>query len=213
MAKVYGWMMGALAISALVAWHAANSEAYIQFMYQNSFAFFAMLIAELGLVIYLVARLQKMTLQSAIISFLLYSVLTGLTMATIIALYTPASVAKTFVIAASMFGAMGLYGYTTKRDLSAWGGFLFMSLIGIIIASIINIFFTSHMLGWIINYAGVIVFSGLTAYDHQKLKHIGAMGHEGDMLGKMAILGALTLYLDFINLFLFLLRIVGGGRD
>lgn len=212
MSKVYGWMTGALAISALVAWRAANYEPYTNYIMSHSNTLFIMMIAEIGLVIYLAARIHKMSLQSAIVAFVLYSVFNGLTFATIFFIYPVASIAKTFVITAGMFGVMGLYGYTTKKDLSGWGGFLYMSLIGIIIASVVNMFLGSHMLDWIVTYAGVILFSGLTAYDHQKLKHIGAMGHEGSMLGKMVILGALTLYLDFINLFLFLLRIF-GGRD
>lgn len=212
MSKVYSWMTAALAVSALTAWQAASSSAYMNLIAAKPMIFYGMLIAELVLVIFLSARIHAMSLTSAIVSFLAYSVITGLTLSTIFLVYTPASIAKTFIISAGVFGTMSLYGYVTKRDLTSWAGFLFMSLIGIIIASVVNMFLHSFMIDWIVTYAGVIIFIGLAAYDTQKLKHIGATGLEGDMLGKMAIMGALTLYLDLINLFLFLLRIF-GRRD
>lgn len=145
---------------------------------------------------------------------MLYSVLTGLTISVVLAAYTMVSVASTFFITAAMFGALSVYGYTTKRSLSGMGNFLFMALIGLIIASIVNIFMKSSALYWVITYAGVLIFAGLTAYDTQKLKEIGANVDENDKetMRKTSILGALTLYLDFINLFLMLLRIFGDRR-
>jgi len=212
MSKVYSWMTLALVVSASAAWIAGHNAAFISLITGNMLIFYGMIIAELGLVIFLSARIQKMSLATAMISFIAYSLLTGLTLSTIFMIYTATSIAKTFVITAGVFGTMSLYGYTTKKDLTSWGGFLIMSLIGIIIASVVNIFLHSPMIEWIVTYAGVIIFIGLTAYDTQKLKHIGASGFSGDNLGKMAIMGALTLYLDLINLFLFLLRIF-GSRD
>lgn len=146
--------------------------------------------------------------------FMLYSVLTGLTISVVLAAYTMESVAGTFFITAAMFGALSVYGYTTKRSLSGIGNFLFMALIGLIIASIVNIFMKSSALYWVITYAGVLIFAGLTAYDTQKLKEMGAQidVEDKESMRKLAILGALNLYLDFINLFLMLLRIFGDRR-
>jgi len=212
MSKVYGWMAGALGISAAVAWWAANSPAFIQMISQTPAIMYGLIIGELILVISLVALLKRMSLGMAIFAFLGYAVLTGLTLSTIFMIYTAASIAKTFIVTAGVFGAMSIYGYTTKKDLSSWGSFLIMSLIGLVIASLVNMFLNSHMIEWITTYAGIIIFTGLTAWDTQKLKYFGAMGAEGDSLSKMAILGALTLYLDFINLFLHLLRVFGNRR-
>jgi len=212
MSKVYGWMAGALGISAAVAWWAANSPAFIEMITKTPAIMYGMIIGELILVIGLVAMLKRMSLGMAIFAFLGYAVLTGLTLSTIFMIYTSASIAKTFIVTAGVFGAMSIYGYTTKKDLTSWGSFLIMSLIGLVIASLVNMFLNSYMIEWITTYAGIIIFTGLTAWDTQKLKYFGAMGAEGDMLGKMAILGALTLYLDFINLFLMLLRVFGNRR-
>lgn len=212
MSKVYGWMAGALSISAAVAWWAANSPAFIDMITKTPAIMYGLIFGELILVIGLVAMLKRMSLGMAIFAFLGYAVLTGLTLSTIFMIYTAASIAKTFIVTAGVFGAMSIYGYTTKKDLTSWGSFLIMSLIGLVIASLVNMFLNSHMIEWITTYAGIIIFTGLTAYDTQKLKYFGAMGAEGEMLGKMAILGALTLYLDFINLFLMLLRVFGNRR-
>ena len=210
---VYRWMAGALALSALVAWKAANSPFFIDLLTKKQGIFWIIVIAQFGLVIALAAWVQKMSVRAAIISFLSYAILTGLTLSTIFLVYTTASIAKTFVVTAGMFGAMSLYGYTTKKDLSGWGSFLFMSLIGIIIASIVNIFLHSHMIEWITTYAGIIIFAGLAAYDNQRLKAYAQIDPSGsETAQKMAIYGALVLYLDFINLFLYLLRVL-GNRD
>ncbi len=212
MTKVYGWMSAALALSALVAWKAANSTAFMEMLMANRGLFYGMIIGEFVLVIALAGWVQRMKLTTAIIAFMAYALLTGLTLSTIFLVYTTASIGKTFVVTGGMFGVMSLYGFTTKKDLTSWGSFLIMSLIGLVIASVVNLFLHSHMLEWIITYAGIIIFVGLTAWDTQKLKRIGSMGHKGEVLGKLAILGALTLYLDFINLFLLLLRVMGDRR-
>ena len=210
--KVYSWMAGALALSALVAWKAANSPAFIEMVMQKPYILYGMIIGELVLVIALAGWIRKMSLGAAIFAFLTYSVLTGLTLSTVLLVYTAASVSKVFVITAGLFGTMAIYGYTTKKDLTSWGSFLIMALVGIIIASIVNIFLGSHMMDWIITYAGIIIFLGLAAYDNQKLKTLAFSASDSEGFSKLAILGALTLYLDFINLFLFLLRAFGDRR-
>jgi FtsH-binding integral membrane protein len=210
--KVYSWMAGALALSALVAWKASNTPAYIEYIIQHPFALYGMIIGELVLVIALAGWVRKMSLGVAIFAFLGYSLLTGLTLSTVLLVYTAASVSKVFVITAGLYGTMAVYGYATKKDLSSWGSFLIMSLIGIIIASIVNIFLNSYMIEWIVTYAGIIVFLGLTAYDNQKLKALAFSAGDSESFAKLAILGALILYLDFINLFLFLLRAFGDRR-
>jgi len=212
MSKVYGWMAGALSVSAGIAWMAAHSPTFIEMITQKPGIMYGMMIGELVLVIVLVSLVKRMSLGAAIFAFLGYSILTGLTLSMIFMVYTEASIAKTFIITGGVFGAMSIYGYTTKKDLTSWGSFLIMSLIGLVIASLVNLFLHSYMIDWITTYAGIIIFVGLTAWDTQKLKYFGAMGMEGDMLGKIAILGALTLYLDFINLFLHLLRAFGDRR-
>ena len=212
MSKVYGWMAGALAISAIVAWFSANTPGFMEILMSNRALFYGMMIGELVLVIALAGWVQKMRLTTAIFAFIGYSVLTGLTLSSIFLIYTSASIFKTFIITGGVFGVMSVYGYITKKDLTSWGSFLIMSLIGMLLASFVNLFLHSYMIEWITTYAGIIIFTGLTAWDTQKLKAYGAMGVKGDMLGKMAILGALTLYLDFINLFLSLLRAFGDRR-
>jgi hypothetical protein len=212
MSKVYSWMAGALAISALVAWSTANTPGFMDTLMANPVLFYGMMIGELVLVIALAGWVQKMSLTTAIIAFLAYSVLTGLTLSSIFLVYTSASIFKTFLITGGVFGVMSVYGYVTKKDLTSWGSFLIMSLIGMVLASLVNLFLHSQMIEWITTYAGIIIFTGLTAWDTQKLKRFGSMGMEEDMLGKMAIFGALTLYLDFINLFLSLLRAFGNRR-
>jgi FtsH-binding integral membrane protein len=146
----------------------------------------------------------------ATLLFLGYSLLNGVTLSIVFLVYTAESIGSTFVVTAAMFGAMSVYGYVTKKDLTSWGSFLFMGLIGVVIASVVNIFLRSDSVSWVVSAIGVIVFTGLTAYDTWKLKELAAAGHEGR---KPAILGALTLYLDFINLFLMMLRFMGGRRD
>lgn len=214
MAQVYGWMTCGLLLTAFIAWYAANTPAVMMFVFQSKFTFFGLVIAQLALVFILSGLVHKMSGALATTLFMLYSALTGLTMASIFLVYTSSSIASTFVVAGGMFGAMSLYGYTTKRDLSGVGNMLFMALIGIILASLVNFWLKNEALMWVVTYIGVIVFVGLTAYDTQKLKNIGQqidVTHQ-DNLRKYSILGALTLYLDFINLFLMLLRIFGNRR-
>ena len=212
MSKVYAWMTGALVLSALVAWQAATSTAFIEYMTTHAPLFYGLMIGELVLVIALAGFVKRMPLGLAITAFVLYSAVTGLTLSTIFLVYTASSIAKAFFITAGMFGTMSFYGYVTRKDLTNFGSFLFMSLIGLIIASLVNLFLHSPMIDWITTYAGIIIFTGLAAYDTQKLKYFGLMAMEEDMFAKMAILGALTLYLDFINLFLSLLRAFGDRR-
>ncbi|WP_020675508.1 Bax inhibitor-1/YccA family protein [Geopsychrobacter electrodiphilus] len=211
--KVYGWMTAGLGLTALAATMTLSSPALLNLIFGNKLAFYALIFGELGLVIGLSAAINRISATTATLMFLLYSALSGVTFASIFLIYTRSSIASTFVIAAGTFGAVSLYGYVTKRDLSGWGSFFFMGLIGIIIASVVNIFMQSAMLTWVISYIGVGVFIGLTAYDTQKIKRIGAAGFaDAESSKKASILGALTLYLDFINLFLMMLRIMGNRR-
>jgi FtsH-binding integral membrane protein len=171
-----------------------------------------LLLGSLGLVLFLSFRIQHMSVATARASFLVYAALVGVTFGTLFIAYTTASVAEVFFITAATFGAMSLYGYTTRADLSGWGSFLFMGLIGIIIASVVGFFIHSSMLQWVISIAGVIIFTGLTAYDTQWIKENYVAGDDGTAMGRKAIFGALKLYLDFINLFLMLLRLLGSRR-
>jgi FtsH-binding integral membrane protein len=172
-----------------------------------------LIILQLVLVVALAGWTMRMALPVAAIVFLGYAALTGLTLSTIFLVYTAASIAKVFAITAGAFGALSIYGFTTKRDLSAWAGFLFMSLIGLIIASVVNIWFQSPMIDWITTFGGIVIFAGLTAYDTQKLRALNQIGNMDSAEDhKEAIRGALTLYLDFINLFLHLLRVLGNRR-
>jgi len=209
--QVYGWMAAALGVSGAVAWYTASSGLLIKMMTANPGLFYGAMIAEVGLVIVLSFMLQRMSVPVAILMFLAYSALTGFTLSTIFLAYTAASIVTTFLLAASIFGVMAVYGLFTNRNLGAWGGFLIMSLFGIILASLVNLFLKSPMIDWMMTYAGIVVFSGLAAYDHQKLKAMCLMS-QGDSLGKLAIFGALSLYLDFINLFLSLLRAFGRQK-
>ena len=202
-----------LLLTAFVAWYAANSAAVMELLFTNRVFLIGLIIAQLALVIVLSAMIQKLSAGVTTMLFMLYSALTGLTLSSIFIVYTAASIASTFVVTAGMFGAMSLYGYTTKRDLSGFGNMLFMALIGIVLASLVN-WLKSEALMWAVTYIGVIVFVGLTAYDTQKLKNMGEQIDTRDTsnLRKYSILGALTLYLDFINLFLYLLRILGSRK-
>ncbi|MGW8193117.1 MAG: Bax inhibitor-1/YccA family protein [Desulforhopalus sp.] len=214
LAKVFNWMALGLAITGGVAFFTAYSGLASTII--GSPLFFILMIVELGLVFYLSARVEKLQASTASGLFVGYSVLNGLTLSVIFLAYTGSSIAATFFITAGMFGAMAVYGLVTKRDLSGLGSFLFMGLIGIILASIVNIFLKSSSVYWAISLIGVFVFTGLTAYDVQKIKRIGQDGimAEGDeVVVKGSIMGALALYLDFINLFLMLLRFFGGSRD
>ena len=214
MAQVYGWMTCGLLLTAFVAWYAARSEAIMSFVFSSQITFFGLIIAQLALVFVLSGLIHKLSPALATGLFMLYSALTGLTLSSILLVYTAQSIAATFVVTAGMFGVMSLYGYMTKRDLSGLGNMLFMGLIGIVLASLVNFWLKSEALMWAVTYIGVVIFVGLTAYDTQKLKNIGQQidVRDSSLLRKYSILGALTLYLDFINLFLMLLRIFGNRR-
>jgi hypothetical protein len=211
--KVYNWMGLGLATTALVSLFTASSPSLLAFIFGNPLVFFGLIIAELGLVMWLGAGINRMEASTAVFMFFLYSALNGLTLSAIFITYTSASIANTFFVSAGTFGAMSLYGYTTRRDLTSWGSFLTMGLIGIILASLVNFFFHSEAIYWLVTYAGIIVFVGLAAYDTQKIKAMASHGF-GDQESerKGAVIGALQLYLDFINLFLMLLRIFGRRR-
>ena len=214
MAQVYGWMTVGLLLTAFIAWYAANSSAFMELLYTNRIFFFGLVIAQLAVVFVLSGLVNRLSAGVMTTLFMLYSVLTGLTLSSIFIIYTASSIASTFVVTGGMFGVMSLWGYTTKRDLSGWGNLLFMALIGIILASLVNFWLKSEALMWAVTYIGVVVFVGLTAYDTQKLKNIGEQidVRDSSNLRKYSILGALTLYLDFINLVLMLLRILGNRR-
>lgn len=211
--SVYLQMAAALSITGLVAYFLSQSMDFWCFMVENPSLIWIILIAQIGVVVWLSARLNSMSISAATLLFILYSVLMGVTMTTIFMIYTAASIASTFFITAGMFFVMSIVGFVTRIDLTRVGSILVMALIGIIIASVVNIFLHSETLYWIISYAGVIIFVGLTAYDTQKIKGMIAEYGAVDEIGyKLALLGALTLYLDFINLFLFLLRIFGNRK-
>ena len=223
MRGVYGWMSAGLGLTALVAFAVTQSQALMQMLFTvnpatgavgMSTLVFILLFAELGIVFYLGARIGTMAPSTATALFLAYSGLNGLTLTPILLAYTAESVAATFVITAGMFGAMSLYGLLTKKDLTSWGSLLFMGLIGIIIAMVVNMFLQSSAMAFAISCIGVIIFLGLTAYDTQKLKTMGENVPMSDTaaIRRGTILGALTLYLDFINLFLMLLRLMGNRR-
>jgi len=213
MVRVYNWMTTGLAFTGLVAFLIADSPSLSGVIFGNPIVPLILFVAQIGLVFWLAARVMQMSVQQAMGVFILYAALMGVTFSAVFLTYTAASITSTFLVTAGTFGAMSLYGYTTKKDLTAWGSFLFMGLIGIILASVVNLFMASSTLSWVITYAGVLIFVGLTAYDTQKIKEMNILGNEGtDEDTKEAIRGALTLYLDFINLFLMLLRIMGDRR-
>ena len=214
--SVYNWMAIGLALTGFVAYYVAHTPALVEVIFGNRLLFFGLIIGELALVFMISARIQKMQASTATALFVVYSILNGATLSFIFLVYTASSITSTFFICSATFVACSIYGWTTKRDLTSMGGFLTMGLIGIIIASLVNMFFRSSAMSMIISYIGVVVFVGLTAYDTQHLKNM-ALNQPDDLeagvVRKGAILGALKLYLDFINLFLMLLRILGGGRD
>jgi len=214
LAKVFNWMAIGLALTAGLAFAVANSPAAQQLIFGNRLVFYALIFGELGMVLYLSVRIEKMTATTATALFLLYSALNGVTMAAVLLMYTAASVTTTFAVAGGMFAAMAIYGTVTKRDLTGMGSFMFMGLIGIILASLVNMFMHSPAIEWTISVIGVLVFTGLTAYDIQKISRFGGnvMTEGNAAIRKGAIMGALSLYLDFINLFLSLLRLMGDRR-
>jgi len=210
--KVYGWMCVGLGLTAAVAVAVAGSPSIVQAVFGNRILFFGLMIGELGLVFYLSARVNKLAAGTAAGLFLLYSALNGVTLSFIFLAYTGTSIASTFVVTAGMFGALALFGTATKRSLAGVGQFAFMGLIGILLASLVGMFWKSAGLQFGISVVGVIVFTGLTAWDAQRLKTMAATVPE-ERFGSYSVVGALALYLDFINLFLFLLRFMGGRRD
>lgn len=213
LARVYGWMVGGLAITGVIAGWVTESIAYQEFLFMNSWFRIALFVTLLGIVIFLSARIQKISVAVASASFVIFSALMGLSLGSVLLRFTPESTAPVFFIAAATFGVTSLYGYVTKRDLASMGSFFFMGLIGLIIASIVNIFMQSSALYFAISIVGVLVFVGLTAYDTQKIKEnweVELMGTE--IARKSSIMGALNLYLDFLNLFIFLLRLLGDRR-
>jgi hypothetical protein len=215
MRGVYQWMTIGLGLTAVVAYAMLSSPSAMETLGANPALFFGLIIGELLLVVAISGAINKMSAATASGLFLLYSGLNGVTLSAILLLYTGASVFSTFLVCAGMFGAMSVYGMTTKKDLTSMGSFLFMGLMGIIIASIVNIFLQSPAMHFVISGVGVLVFTGLTAYDTQKLKAMGESAPMDDATAvrRGTILGALTLYLDFINLFLMLLRFMGQGRE
>jgi hypothetical protein len=210
MRTVYGWMFGGLLLTAFAAMWVVMSPALQAIVLANRMVAFGLIIVELGIVVFLSFRIRAMTPGAAAAGFLVYSFLNGLTLSVIFWAYSRASITQAFITAAAMYGAMSIYGLVTKKDLTSWGSFFFMGLIGIVIASVVNIFVRSDALSFIVSIISVFVFLGLTAYDNQKLKSMATV--TGPMQENVAVLGALTLYLDFINLFLFLLRLFGDRR-
>jgi len=213
MRKVYVWMAMALAITAITAYGVASSPALTSLIFGNKLIFFGLIIAELVLVFWVSARIEKLSLTKATLMFIVYSVLNGATLATIFFAYSPEIITKTFFVTAGTFGAMAVYGYFTKSDLSSWGKLLIMAVIGLIIAGVVNIFLRSSLMDLVVSVIGVLIFVGLTAYDSQKIKRMLMMQADmGETAQKVALMGALSLYLDFINLFLYLLRLFGRER-
>lgn len=214
MRKVYVWMSLALVITGFTAYYVANSPAILQLIMTSKVLFFGIIIAELALVWGVSAAINRLSLTTATLLFVLYSVLNGVTLSFIFLAYTAESITSVFLITAGTFGAMALFGYFTKADLSSMGRILFMALIGLIIATIVNVFMKSSGLTTILNYLGVLIFVGLTAWDTQKIKKMLLEAPDaGETAQKIALMGALTLYLDFINLFIHLLRILGNSRN
>ncbi|MFH1351712.1 MAG: Bax inhibitor-1/YccA family protein [Pseudomonadota bacterium] len=214
--SVYNWMCIGLALTGFMAFYVSSSEAILRLIFGNSLIFFGLIIAELGLVFAISGMVNRMSGGTATALFVIYSALNGVTLSFIFLVYARASIISTFFICSATFLACSIYGWTTKRDLTSLGGFFTMGLIGIIIASLVNLFIRSSVVSMIVSYIGVFVFVGLTAYDTQKIKNMALTqpaGLDAGVIRKGAILGALSLYLDFINLFLLLLRIFGQSRE
>jgi uncharacterized protein len=214
--SVYNWMAIALTLTGFTAYYVSHNETMLQLIYGTPGLIMILIFAELGFVFFLSARIQKIKAATATALFTIYSILNGITLSYIFLAYTKTSIVSTFMICALTFLACSVYGMVTKKDLTSLGGFMIMGLIGIIIASVVNIFIQSSAMQMIISYIGVVVFIGLTAYDTQKLKNMSTTipdNASGAMIRKGALMGALTLYLDFINLFIMMLHIFGGSKD
>ncbi len=212
MKRVYLKMFFAMIVTALTSYICLNIPAVFYTLVSNSGLYFGLLIAEIALVFILAGALHKLSSPVATLIFYVYSILNGIVLSVILVAYTSASVFSTFVITSAVFGTMTVYGYVTKSDLTRVGTFLFMALIGLIICSIVNIFMGSSTMEWIISFAGVVIFIGLTAWDTQKIKKMAAVA-DPSQTSKLATIGALSLYLDFVNLFLYLLRFFGSSRN
>jgi uncharacterized protein len=212
LSAVYGWMCTGLVISAATAWFVAGSPAIVRTIAGNRALFWGLFIVQLGIVFVLSARVQQLAASTASLLFILYSAVTGVTLAFVLLAYTGESVAQTFLVTAGMFGGLALYGSTTKRNLGGLGQFLFMGLLGVVLASIVGLFWHSDAFQFVLSFIGVLVFSGLAAYDAQRLK-VMALETPSGQGSSYAIVGALALYLDFTNLFLFLLRFTGNRRQ
>ena len=212
--KVYSWMCLALLITGAVAAYIASSEALIEAVVGNRAVFFGLLIGEIALVWAISAAIGRLSGAMATVLFITYSVMNGLTLSVIFLAYTASSISTTFFVTAGTFAVMSIYGHTTKRDLTSWGNLLLMALVGLIIGSVVNLFWQNSLFYWICTYIGILIFVGLTAYDTQKIKEYGAQGFsDSENMQKGALMGALILYLDFINLFLLILRLLGGRRN
>lgn len=212
MKRVYVKMFLGLLVTALVSLWGASSYGFLSFMATHTWAMWALLGVELLIVLGISGAVNRLSSSVASALFYLFALIMGLSLAPIFLLYTSVSIAKTFFITAGTFGAMSIYGYVTKQDLSRWGSILFMALIGLIICSVVNIFWANSTFEWIISGAGVLIFVGLTAWDTQQVKNMALMA-PADSYGRLATIGALTLYLDFINLFLYLLRFFGNRNS
>ena len=211
--KVYGWMTAGLMMTGIVSLLTLYTPGLAELVFSSRWAFLGLVVVQLGMVVYLSARIEKMSAMTATLVFVGYSALTGLTLSLVFLVYTAASLATTFFVTAGTFGLMTAYGLITRRDLSGLGGFLVMGLIGMILASVVNMFLNNSTVYWITTYIGIFIFVGLTAYDTQKIRQMGGLALEGgEVEQKGAIMGALRLYLDFINLFLLLLRVMGNRR-
>jgi FtsH-binding integral membrane protein len=211
--KVYGWMMAGLMVTGVVSLLTLYTPGLLDLVFSSRWVYIGLFVAQLGLVVFLSARIEKMTAATATMVFIGYSALTGLTLSVIFLVYTAASLATTFFVTAGTFGLMSAYGYVTRRDLTGFGSFLMMGLIGMVLASVVNMFLNNSTIYWITTYIGIFIFVGLTAYDTQKIKQMSGLALEGgEVEQKGAIMGALRLYLDFINLFLLLLRLLGNRK-
>ena len=211
MRRVYFKMFLAMIVTAVTSVFVAGNEAILTLIFSSRVAPIVLLVLQVGVVLILSGRIQKLSTGTASLLFYLYSVLTGVTLSVILLVYTASSIAQTFFITAAVFAAMSIYGYFTSNDLSRFGSIMFMALIGLIVCSLVNMFLKSSTMDWIISFAGVLIFIGLTAWDTQKIKYMTAYADES-MVGKIATIGALNLYLDFVNLFLYLLRFFGDSR-
>ncbi len=211
--QVYTWMTLGLALTAAIAWYCADTAEIRSFLAQNRWVMWVLIIGELGLVFAISGLINRLSAVVAASLFFLYSALNGITLSSIFLVYNLGSIAGVFMITAGTFGLMSLYGLTTQRDLSSIGNLLFMALIGMVIAGLVNLFIGSSIMSLIISAVGVIVFTGLTAYDAQRIKAMAASALDGESEGKLAVIGALSLYLNFINLFLSLLNLFGGRNE